>query len=158
MSFLELLTKINKFSITLKYSPVFYVTTLVALQPTTVCCPSQHITNCLRHNQKLFSLQACLEGISSRNYPAAAMNPRRTIARGWSRTSTTLRSLAPQASASAYSATRAFGIYYLLLTIYHCSRLRGNGKIIDSAKQRRISATLQYWLLIVNCPVQDCQS
>jgi len=44
------------------------------------------------------------------------------------------------------------------LTIYHCSRLRGNGKIIDSAKQRRISATLQYWLLIVNCPVQDCQS
>ena len=41
-------------------------------------------------------------------------------ARDWSRTSTTLRSLAPQASASAYSATRAyqFAIYYCRLTIY----------------------------------------
>ena len=42
-------------------------------------------------------------------------------AQDWSRTSTSLRTLAPQASASAYSATRAlhllFSIYYLLFAI-----------------------------------------
>ena len=68
-------------------------------------------------------------------------------ARDWSRTSTTLRSLAPQASASAYSATRAFRsiIYYWLFTIY-------------SAKLRWIFDMLQYWLRTVNSQFTDSKN
>ena len=79
---------------------------------------------CLRDTKK--QSQLLIRGM-------AAFVNKRANARDWSRTSTTRRSLAPQASASAYSATRAISIYCLL-----SSPLLREFSIID------------YWRLIVN--------
>ena len=76
-------------------------------------------------------------------------------ARDWSRTSTTLRSLAPQASASAYSATRALDLLLIidyLLMIVNCQFSR--------FENYRVSCRLLQELLLASfvIPEQDLQS
>ncbi len=65
-------------------------------------------------------------------------------ARDWSRTSTTLRSLAPQASASAYSATRAFRF-----TIYYCQFIPSNNGGLP------IRYNIDYGLSILNSEIRE---